>query len=240
MQKNTLLSFISKYSLGGILDVVQWNISGNTIVTRFIDEHQITIGEVKQEFSNFLFEEEKNICIADSKLLVKMLSVLGDEIELKVTKKSSEYNAETLQISDGSTVINYMIADPTIVTNPPNAKSMSDPSYEFEFNKEEFIDKFIKAKAAFNDIDHFKISPYKKTIKISLGSSINKISMIIKSLSSGIPTRDITFNANYLREILSANKEAQTCIFSVYERGISKLSFNADGYIATYYLMEQQ
>lgn len=239
MEKSTLLSFISKYSLNGILDVVRWEIDNNTLSTRFIDEHQITIGDVKQNVTDQITTEPITICIADSKLLVKMLSAVGDTIELKIAKKSSEYPADSLQISDGSVTINYMIADPSIVANPPSAKNMTDPTYEFEFNREEFTDKFIKAKAAFNDIEHFKVSPYRRGIKVSVGSSINKISLTIKTLLNGNPTKDMLFNANYLKEILSANKDSVSCKFSVFERGIARLSFTGENYEAVYYLTEQ-
>ncbi len=51
MNKQSLLRFIQKYSLGGLIESVAWNAEGNKLSVRFISDDKTLLGEV--EFNAF-------------------------------------------------------------------------------------------------------------------------------------------------------------------------------------------
>ena len=237
MEKNKLMSFISKYSLGGNVDSAEWKIDSSGISTRFITDDQNAIGDVAVEFKNDNIKNEVMFGIANTQLLVKMISVLGDSIDVDLITRAG-LTPESLKISDGDSTITYMIADPSIIKKAPSAKDFPDPTYEFAFTKEELMDKFLKAKAAFPDENKFTITQNKKDLNVVVGSSLNKVSISIKSDVIGMPTRSISYDAKYFKEMLSANKDMLSAKFSVYERGIGKIEFKHQDATVTYFLME--
>jgi len=237
MKKDKLMSFISKYSLGGNVESAEWKISAEGLTTRFITDDQNAIGDVHVSFENPSMQNDIVFGIANTPLLVKMASVLGDEIELDLITRAGAV-PESLQISDGDSVVTYMIADPSIIKKAPAAKSFPDPTYEFNLTKEGIIDKFLKAKAAFTDETKFTISQKKSKLNIIVGTSLNKVSITIKDEVIGLPTRDISFDAKYFKEMLTANKDFTSAKFSVYERGIGRVDFKHSDATVSYYLME--
>jgi hypothetical protein len=237
MEKNKLMSFISKYSLGGNVDSAEWKIDSEGISTRFITDDQNAIGDISIEFKNENITNEITFGIANTPLLVKMLSVLNDEINVDLITRAG-LTPESLKISDGDSVVTYMIADPSIIKKAPNAREFPDPTYEFSFSKETLVDKFLKAKAAFPDENKFTITQNKKDLNLIVGSSLNKVAISIKSDLVGIPTRNISFDSKYFKEMLTSNKEMISGKFSVYERGIAKVEFKHESASVSYFLME--
>lgn len=237
MEKSKLMSFISKYSLGGSVDSAQWRIHSSGISTRFITDDQNAIGDVTVDFENKNVQNEILFGIANTPLLVKMISVLGDEINVDLLTRAGT-TPEALKISDGNVDITYMIADPSIIKKAPASKDFPDPTYEFSFTREDFGDKFLKAKTAFPDEGKFTLTMTKTGLNVIVGSSMNKVSIGIKSELIGIPTRNISFDAKYFKEMLTANKEMVSAKLSVYERGIAKVDFNHEGASVSYFLME--
>ena len=51
MNKQHLLRFIQKYSLGGVIESVAWNAEGNKLSVRFISDDKTMLGEV--DFNGF-------------------------------------------------------------------------------------------------------------------------------------------------------------------------------------------
>lgn len=238
MEKQKLISFISKYSLGGNIQAAEWSLSVDTLSTRFMSDDNNAIGEIHiSNIENASYKHDEKFGIANTPFLLKMLSALEDLIDISLTAKAGSI-PDTLKISDGQTEINYMIADPAIIPNVPTPKNLPDPTYEFAFDKVEFVEKFIKAKAAFGDANTFMINPKKKGIEIVIGNTVNKIKIAVKSDLTGIPTRPISFNAEYFKEMLSSNKEMITASFSVFERGMAKINFVHTDAVVTYFLTE--
>jgi hypothetical protein len=237
MEKHKLMSFISKYSLGGNVDSAEWKITSEGMSTRFITDDQNAIGDVFVNFQNPNINGDIIFGIANTPLLIKMASVLGDEINVDLLTRNG-VAPESLQISDGDSVVTYMIADPSIIKKAPAAKNFPDPTYEFPLTKEGIIDKFLKAKSAFTEESKFTISQKKTNLNIVVGTSLNKVSISIKDEVIGNPTRDISFDAKYFKEMLNANKDFVSAKFSVYERGIGRVDFQHEDATASYYLME--
>lgn len=52
--------------------------------------------------------------------------------------------------------------------------------------------------------------------------------------------KPISFSAKYLKEILTANKEATSAVLKVSTQGLAHIQFKIDDFTASYYLVEQQ
>ena len=61
----------------------------------------------------------------------------------------------------------------------------------------------------------------------------------VNSISNDI-TDSISFNANFFKEILVANKECTEAIFKISTEGLSKLEFKVDDYTSTYFLVASE
>jgi hypothetical protein len=237
MEKNKLLNFISKYSLGGAVETVEWTVSPSSISTRFMTDQQDVIGQISVDVKTESEESSVGLGVSNTSILTKMLSVLDDTIVISFVKNVSEIPV-SIVLRDESTVVNYMVADKSIIQQVPIPKKMPDFDYEFEFNRETFSDKFVKAKAAFSDADIFTINPATNGISICLGSNENNLTMSLQSMTGTI-SRPISFDAKLLKEILVANKDSSGGKFSIIEGGIAKLELFVEGYSVVYYLVEK-
>lgn len=238
MEKSKLISFISKYSLGGLIEAAEWNLKQDSLSTRFMSDDDNALGEITISNTEFAgYKHDELFGVANTSFLLKMLSVLDETLDIALSAKSGLV-PDTLRITDGSVDVNYMLADPAIIPKVPTPKNLPEPTYEFSFDKTDFIDKFIKAKTAFNDIDTFMLNPKKKGLEIIVGSNVNRIKIAIKSNVTGMPTRPIVFSAKYFKEMLSVNKEMISAKFAVYERGMAKIEFKHMDADVTYFLTE--
>jgi hypothetical protein len=93
-----------------------------------------------------------------------------------------------------------------------------------------------------SDVDTFTILTEKKELKVVLGYSninSNRVVFVVDKAYAG-DVKPISFSAKYLKEILTANKEATAVVLKVSTQGISHVEFKIDDFTAKYYLVEQQ
>jgi hypothetical protein len=83
MNKNNLLKFIQKYSLGGLIESVAWNAEGTKLSVRFISDDKTLLGEVEY---NAYTSTPMNVGIYTTSLLKNMIGVLDNDLTLKVYK----------------------------------------------------------------------------------------------------------------------------------------------------------
>jgi hypothetical protein len=82
----------------------------------------------------------------------------------------------------------------------------------------------------------------KKELKVVLGYSninSNRVVFVVDKAYAG-DVKPISFSAKYLKEILTANKEATAVVLKVSTQGISHVEFKIDDFTAKYFLVEQQ
>jgi len=235
MEKSRLMNFISKYHLNGLIQSVSWNSNGS-LSTRFISDDKSVVGEVTLN----MFNGQKTILgVYNTDLLVKLLGVLGHEINFNVNLSGDK--AYALTLDDNSSTVNYMLADMAVIPPAPDLKQL--PNFELTIKiTKEFIDKFIKAKSALPEIEHFTIAKNPKTDKyqIVLGYSnlnSNRISIDIEYEMTG-DIDPISFSAKYFREILASNKDLNGATLMVSSEGLAKAEFEIDGFESKYYLVK--
>jgi hypothetical protein len=236
MNKAKLTRFIQKYSLGGLVESVAWKAGDNKLVTRFISDDKTVLGEI--QLDNFAFTSP-DLGVYTTSTLSKLLSVVGEDIELET--QEIEGKAVNIFIKSENTKVQFQLADLAVIPNVPDLKKLPDFDVDINFDGV-FIDKFIKAKNALSEVDTFTILTEKKELKIVLGYSninSNRVVFVVDKAYDG-EIKPISFSAKYLKEILTANKEATSVVLKVSTQGISHVEFKIDDFNAKYFLVEQQ
>ena len=236
MDKNRLNRFISKYSLAGLVESVSWKTDKKTLTTRFISDDKTVLGTVTVDAFDF---EDATVGVYNTNTLKSLLNVLGSDIAL--TLKRVDDKPVSLSISSDSTTVQYQLADLSVIPNVPDLKQL--PKFGIEIDMDgNFIEKFIRAKGALNEIDNFTLLTEKGKLKIVIGYSninTNRVELVVNDKFTG-DVKPISFSAKYFKEILSANKEANKATLKVSTDGLAHVEFAIDGFTSSYFLVEVQ
>ena len=234
MNKNNLLKFIQKYSLGGLIESVAWNAEGTKLSVRFISDDKTLLGEV--EFNTYT-STPMNVGIYTTSLLKNMIGVLDNDLTLKVDKAGDK--SVSLKLSSDETETSYQLADLGVIPPVPDLKTLPDFGIAIDMASN-MIDKFIKAKGALSDVDTFTIFTEGGDLKMAIGySSISTNRVTFTAQKDYAETvKPISFSAKYLKEILTANKEATSAKLKVSTDGLSNVEFQIDDFVCKYYLVE--
>lgn len=238
MEKQQLNRFVSKYNLAGLVESVKWESKDGSLNTSFISDDKSVLGNVSmKEFDG----SDATFGVYDTTKLTKMLSVLGDTVEFSINDIDGK--PVSLKFKDGSTSVNYMLADLSVIPNVPDLKQLPDFNVEIKLDSN-FISKFIKAKGALADENNFTFmcKDGNGNGQIILGHSninTNRISIDVDCTCNG-PVAPISFSATYLKEILVANREATDATLKISSQGLSHIHFEIDNYESNYYLVEIQ
>ena len=206
MEKQSLNRFVSKYNLAGLVESVKWESKEGSLTTSFISDDKSVLGSVSmKDFDS----TDATFGVYDTTKLTKMLSVLGDDIEFSINDIDGK--SVSLKFKDGSTSVNYMLADLSVIPNVPDLKQLPDFDTEIKLDSN-FISKFIKAKGALADENNFTFTcTGENNGQIILGYSninTNRIKIDVDCTCKKDKVDPISFSANFLKEILVANKEA--------------------------------
>jgi len=234
MNKNNLLKFIQKYSLGGLIESVAWNAEGTKLSVRFISDDKTLLGEVEY---NAYTSTQMNVGIYTTSLLKNMIGVLDNDLTLKVDKAGDK--SVSLKLSSDETETSYQLADLGVIPPVPDLKALPDFGISIDMASN-MIDKFIKAKGALSDVDTFTIFTEGGDLKMAIGySSISTNRVTFTAQKDYAETvKPISFSAKYLKEILTANKEATSAKLKVSTDGLSNVEFQIDDFVCKYYLVE--
>ena len=235
MNKQRLVRFINKYYLNGIADSVVLRSESNEqkLGTRFVSSDKTLLGTIIMDKWNF---EDADIGIYTTEQLLKLLSVLDEDIDVSVTKAGDK--TISMKISDSASSVNYMLSDPSIINEPPQLQTI--PNFELSINMTpSVINKFISGKSALQDTSTFTVITNESSTKLVIGySSVNTNRVTIPVVTSEFSSIDnVSFNADYFSNILVANKECESAFLQVSSEGLAKISFKIDDYTSTYWLV---
>ena len=240
MKKQTINTFIDKYSLNGTIESVKWVIdsANKQIKTASISDDKNVLSFVVIKDSAGLNDAE--IGINDTAKLKKLLSVLNDEVNISFNTR--EDKIVSLSLTGESTDVQYVTADLSVIPKVPELKKLPPFNLEIPLTKE-FVTTFVKAKNALSDVDTLTFTKDKKDkLKLVIGfSSVNsnRISIDFKP-TEGKDTlgKTIHFSAKYLKEILTSNSDCENAVLKISDAGIAHVEFNNDMFNSSYYLVE--
>lgn len=208
MQKQKFLNTITQYCIGSN-PPVKYTVKDNTLTIHFRSEQKDLRGVV--EVSDI--EMEDNIFgVYDSEKFSRILGALDNDISVKIEKS-------TLTLSDENTVASFMLSPLDIIYNEYNEdpevvspfKEIPEPNLKFELTQE-LVQKFIKAKNALPESSIVAFQGFNtigSDIEMILNYSTHPTNQI-KIQVNGEVTKDLditAFSADYIKEILIANKD---------------------------------
>ena len=239
MNKIVLDTFIQKYNLGGNVNSVKWESSGDTLSTRFISPDKSLLGELtlsKQTLPEF------EVGVYDTPLLSKMLGTLADSIDFSlITPPSDDEQPVAFHLTDSVISADYVLAAIGVIPDVPELKNI--PEFNTLVNIDsQFINSFIRGKGALADVETFAINPVDNGVEFVIGySDINSNRISIKAQSGAVNMTDsIVFNANLFKELLNANKECSKATLQISDKGLAHIEFNVDDFNVKYWLVSQQ
>ena len=233
MNKHSLNRFIDKYYLGGNCSSVVINSKGDSLSTRFITGDKNLLGELNMTGWSF---DEADLGVYNTEQLVKLLSVLSENITMNLTKAGDK--AVSLKISDSKSDVNYMLSDLSVISSPPNLKSIPEFEVKIKVDKS-FMTKFVAGKGALTDTDNFTVITDDDGVKVVIGYAeinTNRVTLPVETESYD-KIENVSFNANLFRDVLVANKECESATLEVSSQGLARINFKSDEYDATYYLV---
>ena len=234
MEKSKLNKFIQKYNLGGNVNSVKWTANTNKLTTSFVTPDKSLLGTVVVDGVQF---EDADIGVYQTDQLQKLLSVLGEDISLSLTRVGDR--TTSLKVKNGSVSIDYVLSDLSVISDPPALKRLPDFQTKVKLDSN-FIDTFIKGKGALADVDMFTfVNDTDGNLSAVIGYSstnTNRVNIPVETETNGL-TEPVTFNANLFKEMLVANKECKSAVLEVSNEGLAKVNFKVDDYDSTYFIV---
>lgn len=240
MKKETLETFIRRYTLGGEIKKVKWKYTAadKTLHTRAAADNRSFIADViLSDFEDF-GKEDAIICIGDTEKVKNMMSPFGEEIDLTLNKGSDRILGFT--ISDTDCESYCAAADPTSID--PVAKNLQDiPEYHVVIPlTEEFLEKFLKARSALKDVASFSVGMNKKGLfEVVIGYTTQN-SNRIRIAPTCEPDKNkidaaLSFPVKNIAEVFKANQDISDGKLSINSAGILQAYFKNDKYTCTFY-----
>ena len=131
----------------------------------------------------------------------------------------------------------------SVIPKTPGVKAPSDYDIEIPISPE-FSDLFVKKKNTLPDVDSFTLMMKNGKLVMVIGySNINSNRVTLNlAPTTGKDKLDgmISFDANYLKEILLKNSDATGAVLKVSARGIAHISFITPDFEANYYLIKKE
>jgi hypothetical protein len=239
MNKSNLIKFIELYNLNGTVERVKLESDGKSVKTGIVADDRTMAGSVK---FNDLKVDKGEYGIHDTAQFKKMLSILDEEVEIAVNKLDDD-RAISLAVSDKNTESLIILADMSVIPKVPNVNNVGNFDLEIELT-EDFVDRFVKAKNALPDVTAFTLGLNKKGDKVELvigdgDTNTNRIKLEVKPIAGkDKPAKEVSFNANYFKEILLKNRGATGAVLKVNSAGLANVAFKTAEYDANYYLIK--
>ena len=239
MKKSDLLKFVSLYNLAGSVEKVKLDSDGTSVKTTFISEDRGLYGAIS--FSSLPIETGE-YGIHDTKQLVKMVNILEDDFAV-VVNRLSDNRPVAFSFSDKNTESQVMLADLSVIPKPPPGVKAFTTDLEINIDAE-FINRYIRAKNALNDVASFTfiVNPKSQKVEMIVGYSNvsnNRVRLEINTVpGKDSPSQTVSFNADYLKEILIANRDMSSAVLKVNSGGMAHIQFKSTQYEANYYLLK--
>ena len=237
MKKTELLNFIGRYHLAGATTSVKWVAGSGAIQTSFITDEQNFIGSVTANLD--LGTNELGVYATPQ--LVKMLSAVNEDLEVSVNKIAEK--SVSIAVSDKDVNMTFMLADMSVIRQVPELKQLPDWSAEVVMDKD-FVNRFIKAKNALPESENFGVQSKGGKVEFIVNySSINTNRIKFEADDKSAAGKDmpvVCFSSNLFKEILQANRDADTGRLELSAAGLARVVFTGKTYTAIYYLVQLQ
>lgn len=240
MKKETLETFIGRYTLGNLIEKVKWKYTAadKILHTRATIDNKTFVADVKMnEFDDF-GASDLTICIGDTERVKSMMKPFGEDLNFSINQSGDRILGFT--VSDADCESYCTAADPAMIDPVP--KNLQDiPEYHVEVQlNEEFIEKFLAGHSALKDVNDFSVGMNKKGLfEVVIGYTTSN-SNRIRFTPPTDPTKNklgapLSFPIKNVMAVLKANADIPNGTLSINNNGIIRMYFKNDKFTCTYY-----
>jgi hypothetical protein len=241
-ETSTVLSHIDRYNLGGEIEPVTWDVSGNTLTIGFVSPDNTIIGELNVD--DFSAGENVDLNIRQTSRLQKLIKILNDRFDMSFEYAGNE--ARTLVLEDDQKTVEFRLSDPSIIPNTPNLKRLPDFQVEMEV-ADQLASDFRSAESALDE-DEFAVRTTPTGVEVVVGYTAdsrrehnNKVTLPVSVEEyENFDNNNVTFKADIFAEILKANSDSENGIWEVSDEGLSHIQFESEDWDVSYYFVSQQ
>jgi hypothetical protein len=180
---------------------------------------------------------ESEIGINNTTQLDKLLSITSGDLILDYAKEGKIISK--LLIADQQFNLNYSLADLLTVLKPGSYNGPEEYDIETAIDNE-ITTALVKAKNALPNSENVVIKPSLNGLEFTFGGDVeyaNKVSYSIQNIDLTDKTFKLIYNSDLLKEILVANKNADSSKLYVNSSGLMKIEFNYKNLQSKYYLV---
>jgi len=238
ISKLELQAIIEKYHLKGLIENVKWEIDSNKKLTiNFMAPTREMVGSLT--YNEFPLPESE-IGISNTTQLDKLLAITSGDLILDYAKEGKIISK--LLIADQQFNLNYSLAD--LLTVPKPGSYNGPEEYDVETNiDEEVLTALVKAKNALSNSENVVVKPGLNGLEFTFGGDVeyaNKVSYSIQNIDLADKTFELIYNSNLLKDILVANKNADSSKLYVNSSGLMKIEFNYKNLQSKYYIVAKE
>jgi hypothetical protein len=227
INKNSLESVIQKYYLNGLNNQVKWRIKDNTLTV-----YAGVKGRACKVFLDDFNFQDCELGIFDTHKLSKLLSITSGELMI-TTEKNNQLHRK-LYLADNNYSLDYSLADPLIMGKVTWYEDPEEYEVELEASQDD-ISYLIKAKNALSDVDQMLIrttddldgSPIVEFLFGDKEGFSNKITYQVQGEIKD-KSLEMPFSSNIFKDILSSNKDMDSCNIKLSSQGMMKIEFNGE------------
>jgi len=227
--------------MSGKVDAVKWRVSDGVLSTAFNTEDSSLFGFVSVKIDDI---EDVTMGVRGTSDLIKLLNMMDSDFKLKVNLASNS-TPTGLTMKGRLLTIKYALSELSVIPDPPRKENM--PEWDFSMTLDsETLDNVVKSIPAVNNNNFTVVNDMrtgKTEVVIGYDSTANthRVNMKVESkFDVKPPPFDVmSFSADYLREIILANREADEMVIKISKHGIACIEYDLLDFKAEYYLTKQ-
>ena len=221
-------------------NLLNGNLQEQTYLQEVITGDKSVVGSVVWGKSKGI--EPSELGVYNTPQLQALLSVVGDDIDFKLSRMGDKFVSVDLSDNKHGTVSKYMLSDLSVIPTPPPLKNLPN-EWDLVIKLDKyFINTFISGAGALSETDTFTVIAQNDVVNIVIGFSnvgTNRVTIpVTVDTFKEIPP--VSFHAGMFSNILQANKECESVSMKVSDKGLIKLNFEIDDFESEYYLVATQ
>lgn len=235
MKKHLLEEFVRRYDVG-MLDRVVWICKDDK--TEIAHKTQTANAAIRVT-GKFSLGFSGRLCIPDTGLLKKILSILSDDITVELVTRE-DGTPHRLTLTDDSTTVGISLGSEDAFPKPTAVKANTAAAIGIAKLSPLDIGKFAKTVAVWKE-ETFAISPALGKLAISLGQAKLLKNTVFFTLSDSTVSEEfpsMRFSTEAMSKILTTHKQNESGLLNVYANKVCEVKFFDDTFDSTYTFFE--
>jgi len=249
--KKELVNFIKKYNLGGEIEsaIISYDAKEKALVTKFSRPDKTIIGNVK--YKGFNLDTTSDLCIFDTAKLLKMISPLSEDFDIKSNVVNDR--VESILFSDIDYNIKFILSQPMLIPRVNKPKTLPESTVTISL-KNEVLQKIIKSISVMSDDDSsditFNVNDNMLYIVIGdIHTNNNQIKLLLSTVEDinwDIKYSNTSFNKELIKQVFSNNLDCEESILNLTyltqgssTPGLIDLEFNGEEFFSKYLIVSK-